>query len=47
VESRYGSGEFIGFIRQRLENLENVVSSEIAGKPGILDAIRVFLGTGR
>ncbi len=47
VESRYGSGEFIGFVKNRLDGLENVVSSEIQGKPGILDAIRVFLGTGR
>lgn len=47
VESRYGSGEFIGFVRNRLADLETVVAAEIAGKPGILDAIRAFLGTGR
>jgi uncharacterized sporulation protein YeaH/YhbH (DUF444 family) len=47
VESRYGSGEFISFVRDRLDGEENVVAADIRGRPGILDAIRVFLGTGR
>lgn len=47
VESRYGSGEFAGFVRGKLAGRENVVCAEIVGKPGIMEAIRVFLGTGR
>ena len=46
VTSRYGSGEFIGFVRDRL-SFENLVYADINGRDGILDAIRVFLGTGR
>ncbi len=47
VESRYGSGEFLGFVETKLAEFEQVKSTNIPNKSGIMNAIRTFLGTGR
>jgi uncharacterized sporulation protein YeaH/YhbH (DUF444 family) len=48
VESPYGSGEFLGYLRGRFgENNEALVLSEIEDKEAIYDSIKTFLGKGR
>jgi uncharacterized protein len=46
VESRAGSGAFLGALEANVRE-ENLVLSRIAGREGILDSIRSFLGKGR
>jgi hypothetical protein len=49
VESPYGSGQFIKDLHEHLEESEtdNLVTSKIDGKEGIIDSIKTFLGKGR
>jgi uncharacterized sporulation protein YeaH/YhbH (DUF444 family) len=47
VESPYGSGQFLKDLNDHFEDDENVLSSEIKNKEGIMEAIRTFLGKGR
>lgn len=47
VESTYGSGEFIDFLEENLNEFENLVLSYIPDKDSIYDSIRDFLGKGR
>ena len=47
VQSPYGSGEFIHSLEEQFgSDHEEVILTEIDGRDGILDAIRVFLGKG-
>lgn len=47
VSSPYGSGRFIEVLKGKHSQTENVALSEIADRDGILDSIKVLLGTGR
>jgi len=47
VESPYGSGEFLEYITELVNNKENVVASRIPDRESILGSIKEFLGTGR
>lgn len=48
VESMYGSGQYIRRLQSRFEgNHEKLITSSIENREGILDSIRVFLGTGK
>ena len=47
VESPYGSGQFLKDLNDHFEDDENVLSSEIKNKEGIMEAIRTFLGKGK
>jgi len=47
VESPYGSGEFLEYIRDLADQRENLVASRIPDRDHILDSIREFLKTGR
>jgi len=48
VESPYGSGEFLGYLRGRFgEHNEALVLSEIEDKEAIYESIKTFLGKGR
>ncbi|MEL6821757.1 MAG: DUF444 family protein [Calditrichota bacterium] len=47
VESTYGSGEFIDFLEENIEDKENVVLSYIPDKDAIYDSIKDFLGKGK
>jgi uncharacterized protein len=48
VESPYGSGEFLGYLRGRFgENHDALVLSEIEDKEAIYDSIKTFLGKGK
>ena len=47
VASPYGSGRFIEELRAAFDDAENVALSEVPDREGILDSIKVLLGTGR
>ena len=47
VKSAYGSGKFKKDLDEHFHQHPLVVTSEIPGRDGILDAIRAFLGSGR
>ena len=47
VESPYGSGQFLKDLTARFPDDERLALSHIAGKDGIYDSIRAFLGPGR
>jgi hypothetical protein len=47
VESPYGSGQFIKDLRVHFRGDENVVTSEIKNKDGIVQSIKDFLGKGK
>jgi uncharacterized sporulation protein YeaH/YhbH (DUF444 family) len=47
VESPYGSGEFLEYITELVNNKENVVASRIPDREAILGSIKEFLGKGR
>lgn len=47
VESPYGSGEFMDYIKELVGEKENVVASRIPDREAILGSIKEFLGTGR
>ncbi len=47
VKSAYGSGQFKKDLDERFRNHEQVITSEIKDKDGILDSIKAFLGKGR
>ena len=48
VDSPYGSGEFLGYLRGRFgDRHESLVLSEIEDKEAIYESIRSFLGKGR
>jgi uncharacterized protein len=48
VESYYGSGEFLHELRKHYgPQHETVILSQIAGRDGILDSIKTFLGKGK
>ncbi|HEX6939327.1 MAG TPA: DUF444 family protein [Longimicrobiales bacterium] len=46
VESRYGSGQFLGALEEHVQ-ADNLVLSHIAGRDGILESIKEFLGKGK
>jgi hypothetical protein len=47
VESPYGSGQFIKDLREHFGKDEQVVTSEIRDKDGIVGSIKDFLGKGK
>ena len=47
VESTYGSGEFIDFLDENIQNRDNMVLSYIPDKDSIYDSIKDFLGKGK
>lgn len=47
VESPYGSGEFLEYVKELVEKQENVVVSRIPDREAILGSIKEFLKTGR
>ncbi|HQU71790.1 MAG TPA: DUF444 family protein [Calditrichia bacterium] len=47
VESTYGSGEFLDFLDQNLEEHDNLILSFIPNKEAIYDSIKDFLGKGK
>jgi uncharacterized sporulation protein YeaH/YhbH (DUF444 family) len=47
VESEYGSGQFIGDLREAFPDDPKVVLSKIPDRTAIMDSIRTFLGRGR
>ncbi len=47
VESPYGSGEFLDYVKELVEKQENVVVSRVPDREAILGSIKEFLGTGR
>jgi hypothetical protein len=48
VDSPYGSGEFLGYLRGRFgERHETLVLSEIEDKDAIYESIKTFLGKGK
>ena len=47
VTSPYGSGQFIETLETALEDVENLVTSRIESREGIMDSIRDFLKKGR
>ena len=47
VESEYGSGQFIGDLRDAVEKDERVVLSRIPARDAIMQSIKEFLGKGR
>jgi uncharacterized sporulation protein YeaH/YhbH (DUF444 family) len=47
VESPYGSGQFIHDLKAKFVDTENLVASHVAGKDGVYDSIKEFLGKGR
>jgi hypothetical protein len=47
VESPYGSGQFIKDLEENFESEEQLVTSKIDGKEGIIDSIKTFLQKGR
>jgi len=47
VESPYGSGQFIKDLGEHFHDVEELVTSKIEGKEGIVDSIKAFLGRGR
>lgn len=47
VESPYGSGEFFEHVNELTGDHDNLITSRIPDRDGILDSIKAFLGTGR
>ncbi|MFT7619796.1 MAG: hypothetical protein ACI97A_003453, partial [Planctomycetota bacterium] len=47
VKSAYGSGQFKRDLDQHFEDSEDLVTSGIPDRNGILESIRDFLGKGR
>jgi uncharacterized sporulation protein YeaH/YhbH (DUF444 family) len=47
VESPYGSGEFMDYIKELTGDHENVVASRVPDREAILGSIKEFLSTGR
>ena len=47
VRSAYGSGQFKGDLDGKFAGRDDVVTTEIGDRDGILPAIRAFLGRGR
>jgi hypothetical protein len=47
VESPYGSGEFLEYVQELVNNKDNVVASRIPDREAILGSIKEFLGKGR
>lgn len=47
VKSPYGSGQFLKVLEAAYGETENVLLADIQDRDGIVDAIKVFLGTGR
>ena len=47
VESPYGSGQFIKDLRVHFKESDDVITSEIKNRDGIVDSIKDFLGKGR
>lgn len=48
VESPYGSGEFLRYLKKEsADEIENLATSEIRNRDGILDSIKDFLGRGK
>ncbi len=47
VESPYGSGQFIKDLQEHFAEQDNLVTSEIKNKEGIMDSIKDFLGKGK
>jgi sporulation protein YhbH len=47
VESPYGSGEFLEYVKELVDKKDNVVVSRIPDKEAILGSIKEFLGTGK
>jgi len=47
VESPYGSGQFIKDLRVHFKDSQDVITSEIKNRDGIVDSIKDFLGKGR
>ena len=47
IYSRYGSGEFIAFLEENIQDDDKLVLSEIDSKEDIWDSIKDFLGKGR
>lgn len=47
VQSAYGSGEFKGDLDLHFQDCDNLVTSDIAGREGVYDSIKEFLGKGK
>ena len=47
VESPYGSGQFIKDLRVHFRGEEDVITSEVKNKEGIIGSIKEFLGKGK
>ena len=47
VRSTYGSGQFKNDLDSAFGDDECVITSDISDKDGIMDSIKVFLGTGQ
>jgi uncharacterized sporulation protein YeaH/YhbH (DUF444 family) len=47
VESPYGSGQFVKDLREHFPDDDNVITSEIRDRDGIVDSIKEFLGKGK
>jgi len=47
VESPYGSGQFIKDLRIHFRDNEDVITSEVKNKDGIVQSIKDFLGKGK
>lgn len=47
VESPYGSGEFLEYMKELEDEHENVVTSRVPDREGIIGSIKELLGTGR
>lgn len=47
VESPYGSGEFLEHVKELEDDHENVVTSRVPDREGIIGSIKDLLGTGR
>ena len=47
VESEYGSGQFMKDLNERLDDAENLITSQIENKDAIIKSIKDFLGKGK
>lgn len=47
VESPYGSGEFLEYVKELVDQQDNVVVSKIPDRDSIIDSIKEFLGKGK
>jgi sporulation protein YhbH len=47
VESPYGSGQFIKDLHEKIDEDEQLITSEIKGREAIVDSIQTFLGKGK